>query len=553
MRNYRNIIPLIILLLAVGTGCSNNKKQPTNRIVIGIAMDVETINPLYAFGVNEGDISELLFLKLVSQKWDNNQGTIESYPMLAKSWSWNREEPSITVQLRDDVKWSDGLPCNAEDVVFSFDVYSDPQVESKAYGMFENYAKDSLEHIDIANSFEIISPYVLKINFKSGSNPSFFDIDYPIIPKHIFDKIERKDFFTAEANFNPVSNGPYKLDRWEKNQIISLKLNRESFLADENSISEIIYKVIPEYNSRLIQFEKGDLDLIKNLKPEDGDRIQTNPKFKVVSVKGREYDYIGWNNISPAEYQNEKEIVPHKLFGTSNVRKALTYAVNRNIILEEFLYSYGELCNGPVSPIFKNAIDPQVTSYEYDINKAIELLSKEGWTDSDRDGILEKGDEEFKFKLYIPAGNPRRNYAATLIKNDLKKIGVEVAVETVEMGVLIDKLFEKSLDAWMVGWIIPIPLEFKSYWHSDLETASLNFSSYQSAVADKYINSLDQTNNEDEKNSIYKNIQKIIYDDQPVSFLYWIESLTAHNNKIKNIDINPLGIVHHCWEWRVEQ
>ncbi len=96
-------------------------------------------------------------------------------------------------------------------------------------------------------------------------------------------------------------------------------------------------------------------------------------------MKGREYDYIGWNNIDPAAFNKDKKVTPNKFFGSANVRKALTYAINRKEILDSYLNNYGELAVTPVTPIFKNSIDSSIKPYPYDVQKAKELLAEEGW------------------------------------------------------------------------------------------------------------------------------------------------------------------------------
>ncbi len=124
-------------------------------------------------------------------------------------------------------------------------------------------------------------------------------------------------------------------------------------------------------------------------------------------------------------------------------------------------------------------------------------------------------------------------------------------VEKSELGVFVDNLYNKSMDAWMAAWYIPIPIQFKPYWHSDAETAPLNFVSYQSSKADKILDRLDQRISDEEYIKLIHEFQKVLYDEQPVTFLYWIPNITAYNKRIKNIEISPYGVVTHCWEWRI--
>jgi peptide/nickel transport system substrate-binding protein len=546
---------LIILFLSLLPVVSCEKESPsgTSRVVIGLSSDIESFNPLFAFNVDEGSISELLYLSLVNFKWDSEKGDINPLPMLATKWEWNRDSSSITLDLRNDVLWSDSIQFTADDIVFSFDVYSDPNVQSKLYGTFEKFYTDDVNHIDINKTFEVINPFKLKINFLPHSNPSLFDVSYSYIPKHIFEKISRKNFSTAEESFNPVTNGPFLLSRWDKNQSIVLKANEKSFLYNPGNISELIFKIVPDYNSRLTQLKRGEIDLTELIKTEDITALKEFDNLKIVPQKGREYDYIGWNNIDPEVYGKSERFVPNRLFGSPNVRKALTYAINRKEILEEYLSNYGELAVGPISPIFTESVDPDLEPYDYDVAKAKELLAAEGWSDPDKDGIIEKGNKEFRFTLFIPGGNPRRSYAATVIKNNLKEIGIEVNVETVELNVLIDNMYDKNMDAWMVGWYVIIPIELKSSWYSDQEKAPYNFANYQNPKVDSLLDKIEIETSKGKLDELYKDLQEVLHNDEPVTFLYWIDNLVGYNSRIKNIDINPLGVVHYCWEWRAEE
>jgi peptide/nickel transport system substrate-binding protein len=122
-----------------------------------------------------------------------------------------------------------------------------------------------------------------------------------------------------------------------------------------------------------------------------------------------------------------------------------------------------------------------------------------------------------------------------------------------ELGLFIDNLYQKKMDAWMAAWYIPIPIEIKPYWYSDIERTPLNFVSYQSKDVDLIIDELEEKNDEQRKIDLYFSFQELIHFDQPVTFLYWIPNITVYNKKIKNINITPLGSITHCWEWKVTE
>jgi len=539
-----------IIILSLLVSCKSENTNQLKKVVIGISSDIETINPIYSFSVDEGVIDETLFLSLVQFEWNDETGDLDQKPMLATSWEWASDSSYIIFNLRDDALWSDGVKLTSEDVVASFDIYSDSKVQSRFYGSFKNLYTDFDEHIDIIKTFEIISPLKLKIKFLPGSVPAMIDVVFPIIPKHIYEKMKREEISTSEINFNPVTNGAYKLKKWERNQSIVLEANRKSFLYKPGMIDEIIFKVIPDYNSRLTQLEKGEIDFCELIKPLDVNGLRKSGLLKITSVKGREYDYLGLNNIDIKSYAEKKIIKKNKLFGNPKVREALALAINRNEILTEYLNNFGKLAVTPVSPIFKQYYDNQLNPIEFNPDKAKKILADEGWKDIDNNGVLEKDNVEFKFTIYIPAGNPLREFAGTIIKNNLKAISIYANVEKLELGKFLDNLYDKKMDAWMASWYIQIPLELKTFWYSDLQSTPLNFVSYQSKDADRIIDKLNTRLPQNVKIEYYKKFQEIIYEDQPVTFLYWTDDIVAYNKRLKDVTINPFGALQKLWEWR---
>ncbi|MCH7964696.1 MAG: hypothetical protein IH852_12250 [Bacteroidetes bacterium] len=547
----KSLFLLPILLIIFLSSCGTKTEHP-NRVVIGIPADVNTFNPLFAFSVDEGQVTELLYLSLADFRWNENLGELEAHPMLANSWEWAEDSSSITFYLRDDVMWSDSIPLTTEDVVFSLDVYSDPVVNSRLYGFFEDFYTDEENHIDVKKSFLVKSDYELQINFKPGATPKLIDVVHPVIPKHIFDKYDRKDIETAEANFNPVTNGPFVLKKWDRNQTITLGINENSFLYNPENINELIFKIIPDYKSRLTQLTKGEIDLMELISTEDIEELKNLDKVTLRTIEGREYDYVAWNNIDPNVYKDGGGITPNKLFGKKEVRIALTHAINRKEILEEYLYNYGELAATPISPIFKTYINSDIEQYNYDPEKAREILTKEGWRDTNNNGVIDKNGVEFEFTLNIPGGSPLRTYASAIIKNNLKAVGININVETLEMGSLMDKLYSKSMDAWMAAWYIPIPIELKAFWYSDLQTSPVNFVSYQNKKADKIMDELTKNSTIDKKKKLYFEFQEIIHEDEPMTFMYWTSNIVGINESLRNTGIGPLGAITHCWEWSVK-
>ena len=546
------IILIVTITSLINWNCKTEKPVKDERVVIGVSADVESLNPLFSFSLTEGQINELLYLGLVQHDWDEKTADIISSPLLSEKFEWSQDSTSVTFDLRENAYWSDGTKVTSDDIIFSFDLYSDPEVNSKFFGSYDNLFLEKNQHIDLKKSFEILSPTKIKINFKSGSKPSLFDIDMPILPKHVFSKIPRKDLSTTKVENNLITNGPFTLSSWRKNEAIVLKAVENSFLYDKEMVKELIFKIIPDENSSITQLKKGEIDLLEDVNTEAISELKKMEHIKIIARTGRDYDYIGWNNIDPELYSKSKGINPNKFFGDSNVRIALSLAINREEILKEYLQGYGQLSFGPVSPIFKTYYNHKLKPYKFNPAKSKELLTAAGWSDSDKDGTLDKNNEDFSFKLYIGSGNPRRAYVATVVKNNLKAVGIDVTIETMEMSAFINKLMEHELDAWMAGWAIPLPIDIQPYWHSDFSRSPFNLPGFNNMEVDKLLDALEIEKSHEKKEMLYKRIQEILHEKEPVTFLYWLDVKTAYNKRIDNITINPLGAIQHCWEWRIK-
>jgi peptide/nickel transport system substrate-binding protein len=548
----KHVLLYIVLILAIiFPSCVSNKPEKNDRIVVAIPADAGSLNPLFAFSFQEVNITELLYLSLVHHEWNDSAGDVKTYPMAAKNWTWNDDSTTITINLRDDINWRDGNKLTAEDVIFSFDVYSDPDVQSRFFGTFNKFYLEKDQHIDLNKSFEMDNLYTLKIHFKPHSNPGLVDIDPPILPKHVFSTFDRKKFEQLEKGNDSVTCGPFYLYKWNPTQSIILKADEKSVLYKPAIVKELIFKIVPDYNSRVTQLKDGEIDLMENVKPDQVNDLKALNNIKIASVKGREYDYAGWNNIDPASLNN-KNGSPNILFGNPKVRNALTYAINREEILSEYLGNHGDLAIGPVAPIFRDSYNHNLKPIEYNPEKAKELLAGEGWNDLNKDGIIEKNGVQFSFILNYAGGNPRREFAATVIKNNLKAIGIDVKPEPLEPGVFAEKMFSHKLNAWLAGWSVPIPLDLKPYWFSDLTLAPFNLSGYKNTDADELLEKIEKSKAGNDKNILYQKFQKILYEDNPVTFLYWVDNIVAYNNRLENIKITPLGSVHHCWYWSVK-
>lgn len=550
--SYFIIFLMSVLCLNLITGCSQSSGNKKDVVVVGIQSDVSTINPLYAFDLQEGHLLDLLFLKPTNESWNDSLGVMEFEPMLVESWQINKDSNFVTLHIRKDANWSDGKPITVDDIIFSFDIYSDPKVNSRLLGMFENfYSSDDL-HIDIDKTFRKNSETSLTIFFKDYLNFTMLDINHAILPAHVYGNIKRENVQTAEINFKPITSGPFKLYRWDRDQKIHLHADSSCYLFQPNKVQEIIFKIIPDEYSLITQLKNGEIDIIEDIKSEKVKELVENGEISIGSIRGRNYDYVGWNHIDPAA-KSENQIKPNKLFSSSKTRKALSLAINRGEIFQSIVGKYGEIYDSPISPIFKSYIDESLRNIEYNPTLAKKLLEEDGWKDLTGDGILEKNNKAFSFKLYSASGNSKREFTATIIKNNLKEIGIDVQLVLAEKNELVDGLLKRKYDAWIAGWSIEIPLKLDHYWSSDPDKGMLNFSSFSNYELEELLNEVKPSQDESKKIPIYKNASNIFKENEPVTILFWSDNIIAYNKRIKNIQFSPLGLFSGARNWEIEK
>ncbi|HQJ76209.1 MAG TPA: ABC transporter substrate-binding protein [Bacteroidota bacterium] len=550
---------LFILIVLFLFGYCNNKNQKDNKIiksqstlVIALINDIDSFNPITTTDVTSNTIQDIIFPALTGIKWNDSIGIVEYTPLLAKSWEISDDEKSITFHLKNNILWSNGEKIKVKDIIYSYKLYSNPLTASPQQFLFSNFYKKNNDEIDEQKSFSVLNDSVLQINFKTKtSNPLQFSI-LKIIPDSFY-QTDLKKLSQDPKSFNPISAGPYKLKEWVPNQRIVLLQNEKYNLGPKPNIEKIIFKVIPDYTTRLIALKTGEIDFMEGIRPEDTKELKkSNPNIQILPLNDRTYEFVCWNNIDNIIYKKYKQIKPHRLFGNKNVRKALTLAIDRQEIIDGFLMEYGKICNGPVSPIFKWAYNYDLKPVPYDPQTAKSILRKEGWYDRNGDGIIDKDGLEFRFNLCINTGSPRREFCANMIKNYLKKIGIEVNVQKLEWNLFETRIINRELDAFINGMAVSSDLNLFEFWYSDFEKASLNDAGYRSKRADEILEEISKQNYL-KSATLFKELQKIIYDDEPCTFLYWYSNIIGYNKHLKNVKSNIWDSYNQISEWVKEE
>ncbi len=547
------LLALTAVAILLG-GCSRNQSSLTQNATVAVEGDVDSFNPLFAEEQVSVSINELMFPRLLNADFDARQGELVYAPYLAKSWEYSADGKDITFRLRTDARWSDGVRVTAEDVRFSFMLYADTAVGSVRQSNMQSLRKFEGK-ADVGRAVVALNDSTVVVHFDRQSPSQLFDIGVPLVPHHIFSAIPKTELRTHPVNRSPVTSGPFRLGSWSPMQEIVLTSSKDMGEEMAAKLEKLIFKILPDPRGRLAQLESGEVDVVAGLRPEDAKRLDQNANLKIHSAVGRDYDFIGWNNIDPVAFEKSggTAVVPHKLFGNPSIRRALTLGINRQEIVAAYLGKFGEESIGGVSPLFKWAYNDTITPLQYDRSAAKALLEREGWRDSDGDGVLDRGGVKFSFSLMLASGNQLRDVIATVIQRQLKELKIEMRIEQVERGTFWNSLIARKYDAWFAGFSVPLQMRLDDLWGSDLRRYPFNLAGFRNKRVDEILAATQSFRKESDGAPLWKEFQVIVHNEQPYTFLFWIHNIVAVNNRLKNTHIGELGVTHKAWEWTVSQ
>ena len=250
--------------------------------------------------------------------------------------------------------------------------------------------------------------------------------------------------------------------------------------------------------------------------------------LKAYSQPSLGYTYIGYNLTNP-------------LFQDKRVRQAMTYAVNREEIVQYVLYGLGVVATGP----FPNHLwyyNPNVKPIPYDPRMARQLLAEAGWKEKNKEGILVKDGKPFRFTLITNSGNDTRRDVGVLVQRQLREIGIDVTLELYEWSVFLkDFINAKHFDACILGWSLSVDPDAYEIWHSSQIEKGFNFVSYRNPEVDKLWEEGRREYDQEKRRQIYWRIHELVAEDQPYTFLYVPLGLSMLQKRFALLERDSMG------------
>jgi peptide/nickel transport system substrate-binding protein len=439
---------------------------------------------------------------------------------LARSWELDPERREWTVHLRTDVRWHDGVPVTAHDVKFTLDLYQHPEVLWRPPNSYEVRVLDDSTY---AIRYERLSDPDVPIGAPS-------DWYYPIYPKHLLEREDPAGFHEWGFWQQPVGNGAYRLVRRVPETALVLAANPDHYRGAP-AVDTLVIRI---GGSSLIELLAGNVDAIASVPDADLPKLRDDERFEL---------YHAYNPYSiSAVFWNHR----HSPFDDPRIRRALTMAMDRRGILDflnappdlepiDVLYSDRQLVRGEVPP-----------GLAYDPEAASALLDQAGWRDEDGDGIREKDNEPFRFSLLVsPTGGawfPSHEREAVIIQSNLRRVGIEVDIVSVESNIAWQRTSEGEFEAALfdikpgnrallfgaesvIGYRNPRVVELLTERRRTLDPAALD--------------------------RLYAELGEIFREELPVTLLQPMVSWTAAHRRLRGLSspwrADPGWYMEHLW------
>jgi peptide/nickel transport system substrate-binding protein len=492
-------------------------------MVEGSIGDASNLIPLLASDSASHEVAGKVYNGLV--KYDKDINVVGD---LAQSWEISPDGLVITFHLRKGVRWHDGRPFTAADVLYTYRLTIDPKTPTA-------YAGDFLK----VKKAEVLDPHTFRVTYDRPFAPALMSWGSSILPKHL---LEGQDITRSPLARRPVGTGPYQFKEWVTGQKIVLTANPDYF-EGRPYIDGHVTRIIPDTATMFLELRAGNIDRMGLTPLQYKRQTETNVfrkhfnKYRYLSFS---YVYLGYNLRKP-------------LFADKRVRQAIAHAVNKQEIIDGVMLGLAREATGPYKP-GAWAHNAKVKTYPYDPPRARALLAEAGWRDGG-DGVLKKDGETFTFEIVTNQGNEIRAKCAEIIQRRLAEVGITVKIRVVEWAAFVNDFIKKGrFDATILGWTVSMDPDIYDVWHSSkTKPDELNFIGYGNAEVDELLERGRSTFDQKLRKKCYDRIQEILAEDQPYLFLYVPDALPIIQKRFRGIEPAPLGIGYNFIRWYVQK
>jgi peptide/nickel transport system substrate-binding protein len=533
------------------------------RMVVSLRAEPKTLNPVVATDAPSQEVISTMQADLVHI----NRATHLTEPALAKSWKVSSDGLDYTLTLRQGLRFSDGEPLDAEDVLFTLRVYLDEGVHAPQRDLLIVGGKPiTVSKINAQTLvFHFAKPY--------GVGERVFD-GLAILPRHLLEKTYQEGKLGQIGSLSTPANqwaglGPFRLKEYVAGQRLILESNPYYWKTDTRGhrlpyLNELVFLFVPSADAQVLRFQSGETDVISRLGAENFSVLARQQRGYTMADAGPglEYNFLFFNLNDLGDKTVPESARKQKWFRDVQFRQAVSAAVDREAIVRLVYQGRGAALWGPVTPGNRRWIDAAIPHPARSLDKARQLLRDAGfrWTDEAQGepALVDAEGKPVEFSILTSSSNADRTKMATLIQDDLKQLGMRVQVVPLEFRSLIDRVtHSKEYDACVLGLVSfdADPNSDINVWLSSGGTHLWNPSQehpatpWEAEIDRLMVAQLTATNSEQRK-KLYDRVQEILAENQPMIFLASPDILVGAKNTIGNF--HP-AVLEPYVLWNVDQ
>ncbi len=510
MRKVNKLALMLVILLAFSlliAGCGGEEAQDERNVLrIGYMREIESLNPMVIWSVQAYEVMNLNYNYLMG--WDED---LVVTPKLAKSWDVDESGMLWTFYLEEGVTWHDGEPFTAEDVKFTFEYIRDNEL-----GYFYDYVA-SMEEIEVVDENTV----TIKTDEPIAWMPQIL---VPIFPKHIWSEIDPADAEGEFTNENPVGTGPFQVIEHRKGEFTRMAVN-ENYFKGRPAIDEVIIIIYANTDMMVEALKQGELDVIGDVPGAQFKALQEVGDPDIVALDA---DSPSFTELSFNVWEDEAS-KGNPILLDREVRIAIEYALDRQEMIDVALMGYGEVGSTLVPPLFEFwHLDLGEDFRAYDPQMAVDILEAAGYTlGADGIRVSPEGDP-LSFTLLIRNESPDNQKMASMIKDMLAEVGIEITVSVIDEGTLTDRIYDGDFDMFIWGWYVDVdPSSILKVATTD-EIMSWSDCFYSNPVYDELHLVQQRTLDRDQRRELILEMQRIFYNDSPYIMLSYDPELMAY-------------------------
>lgn len=499
----------VFLGVASGVACGPAPRPEGATLLFASGADLQSINPLVAIHPLAKQVQKhILFLTLAA--YDE---AIEPVPRLA-SWQWSEGRTVLRFALRRDVRWHDGRPTTADDVVWTLRMARHPET---AYPR----ARD----LTAVTRVSRVDDYTVELRF-AQAQPTFPDVltDLAILPRHLFAGLAPAEIRTAAFNQNPVGNGPFRFVEYRPNQRwVFARVDDFPESLGRPRLDRFVVVVVDESTTKLAALTSGELDFA-GINPAHASFVRDDRRLTVIDYPVQFVNALIWNVRRPP-------------FDDVRVRRAVALALDRQLLVDAYLYGFGVLADGPVSPDHPWFESPAPVGYDVDAAEA--LLEAVGWRRGD-DGVRQREGRRLSFRL-LTVGSAD-NALEQMIQAQLRRVGIEMEIRQLELSTFLSVAQGRARDFDALITLVPGDLAL-GHVAALFEGAAgpLAYSGLQSPDFEGALARVREAQTAGELEAGWRDAQRVIEREFPVTWLYHARGVQGVNRRVRGVSLDLRG------------